>query len=190
MKGLTEINLVRSSHPDVPRNRCSENMQQIYRRTTMQKCDFNKVAKQLYWNHTSAGLFSCKFAAYFQNSFFIKHLWVAASALLFYDFECLMFNIIKLQNKLSLNRLNRFSLKWAFSIGLVLAVEKGWRFCTKRVFSHRSKFPTYSLAPLQNRNYPDSFSSSKWNFCLHVTIHRSSQWSHKLQWVLDLLLNR
>ena len=32
----------------VPRKRCSENMQQIYRRTTMPKCDFNKVAKQLY----------------------------------------------------------------------------------------------------------------------------------------------
>ena len=32
----------------VPRKRCSENMQQIYRRTPMPKCDFNKVAKQLY----------------------------------------------------------------------------------------------------------------------------------------------
>ena len=31
----------------------SENMQQIYSRTPMPKCDFNKVAKQLYWNHTS-----------------------------------------------------------------------------------------------------------------------------------------
>ena len=27
-------------------------------------------AKQLYWNHTSAWVFSCKFAAYFQNTFF------------------------------------------------------------------------------------------------------------------------
>ena len=32
----------------VPGKRCSENMQQIYRRTPMSKCDFNKVAKQLY----------------------------------------------------------------------------------------------------------------------------------------------
>ena len=31
----------------VPRKRCSENMQQIYRRTPMPKCDFNKVLK--YW---------------------------------------------------------------------------------------------------------------------------------------------
>ena len=40
-------------------------MQEIYRRTPMPKCDLNKVAKQLYWNRTSAWLFSCKFAAYF-----------------------------------------------------------------------------------------------------------------------------
>ena len=32
----------------VLRKRCSENMQQIYRRTSMPKCVFNKVAKQLY----------------------------------------------------------------------------------------------------------------------------------------------
>ena len=41
----------------------------IYRRTTMPKCDFNKVALQLYWNHFLAWVVSCKFAAYFQNSF-------------------------------------------------------------------------------------------------------------------------
>ena len=44
----------------------------------MLKCDFNKVAKQLYWNRTSAWVFSCKFAAYFQNTFSQEHLWVAA----------------------------------------------------------------------------------------------------------------
>ena len=54
---------------------CSENLQQIYRRTPMPKCDFNKVAK--------AWVFSCKFAAYFQNSFSQEHLWVAASVILF-----------------------------------------------------------------------------------------------------------
>ena len=31
----------------VLRKRCSENMHQIYRRTPMSKCDFNKVAKRL-----------------------------------------------------------------------------------------------------------------------------------------------
>ena len=38
-------------------------------RAPMLKCDFNKVAKQLYRNHTSARVFSYKFAAYFQNIF-------------------------------------------------------------------------------------------------------------------------
>ena len=54
-------------------------MQEIYRRTSMPKYDFNKVALQLYWNRTSAWVFSCKFAEYFQNTFFKEHLWVAAS---------------------------------------------------------------------------------------------------------------
>ena len=51
----------------VPRKRCSEIMQQIYRRAPMPKRDFNKVALQLYWNHALAWLFSCKFAAYFRT---------------------------------------------------------------------------------------------------------------------------
>ena len=54
---------------DVIRKWCSENMQQTYRRTSMPKCDFNKVAKQLVWNHTSAWVFSCKFAAIFRTPF-------------------------------------------------------------------------------------------------------------------------
>ena len=36
----------------VPTKRCSENMQQIYGRIPMPKCDFNKVALQLSSNHT------------------------------------------------------------------------------------------------------------------------------------------
>ena len=34
----------------VPSKRFSENMQQIYRRTPMPKCDFNKVAKKVVKN--------------------------------------------------------------------------------------------------------------------------------------------
>ena len=41
-------------------------MQQIYRRTPKPKCDFNM---QLYWNRTSAWLFSCKSASYFRTPF-------------------------------------------------------------------------------------------------------------------------
>ena len=54
----------------VPRKRCSENMQQIYRRAPMPKCDFREVALQLYWNHIWARAFSCKFVAYYQNNSF------------------------------------------------------------------------------------------------------------------------
>ena len=44
--------------------RCSENIQQIYRRTPMPKCDFNKVTLQPYSNRISAWMFSYKFAVY------------------------------------------------------------------------------------------------------------------------------
>ena len=33
---------------DVPKKRCFENMQEIYRRTPMPNCDFNKVARHFY----------------------------------------------------------------------------------------------------------------------------------------------
>ena len=59
----------RQSPIAVPRKRYSANMQQIYRRTSMPKCYFNKVALQLYRNRTSAWVFSCSFAAYFQSTF-------------------------------------------------------------------------------------------------------------------------
>ena len=45
----------------------------------MPKCDFNKVTLQFYGNHTSARVFSCKFAALFQNISSLDRLWIAAS---------------------------------------------------------------------------------------------------------------
>ena len=59
--------------------RCSENMQQIYRRIPTPKCDFNKVALQHFWNHTLAWVYSCKFVAYFQNTFPYKQIWTVVS---------------------------------------------------------------------------------------------------------------
>ena len=44
----------------------------------MLMCDFIKDASELYWNHTSAWAFSCKFTAYFQKTCLSKHLWRAA----------------------------------------------------------------------------------------------------------------
>ena len=43
----------------VLRKSCSENMQQIYKRTRMPKCDVNKVAQQFYRNQTSAWVHGC-----------------------------------------------------------------------------------------------------------------------------------
>ena len=59
------IYIQRQSPRGVPRVRYSE----IYKRTPTPKCNFNKIALQLYWNRTSEWVFSCKFAAYFQNTF-------------------------------------------------------------------------------------------------------------------------
>ena len=41
-------NLQKEPLRGVLQKRCSENMQQIYRRTPMPKSDFNEVEKQLY----------------------------------------------------------------------------------------------------------------------------------------------
>ena len=54
----SNLQILKQPSRGVPRKRCSKNMQDIYRRTPMPKCDFNKVAKQLYWNHSSAWVFS------------------------------------------------------------------------------------------------------------------------------------
>ena len=63
----------------VLRKRCSENMQQICRRTPMPKCDFNSICVRALLNHTSRWVFFCKFAAYSQNTFSLEHLWRTAS---------------------------------------------------------------------------------------------------------------
>ena len=44
----------------------------------MPKCDFNKIALQLYWNRTSAWMFPCILATYFQSTFSFEHLWTTA----------------------------------------------------------------------------------------------------------------
>ena len=55
---VTRSTLFRSNHPEFVLNkRCSENMKQIYRRTPMLKCDFNKVAKE-FQNSCSVYIFN------------------------------------------------------------------------------------------------------------------------------------
>ena len=45
---LSKLLLQKQPLRGVFEKRCSENIQQIYRRTPIPKCNFNKVAKQLY----------------------------------------------------------------------------------------------------------------------------------------------
>ena len=57
------------------KQRHSTNIQTGYRRTSMQKCDFNFIE-----NHTSAQVFLCKYAMYLHhNPFFYKHICRTAS---------------------------------------------------------------------------------------------------------------
>ena len=71
---LTSLLFQKQPSGGVLKKRGSENIQQNYGRTPMPKRHFNKVALQLYWNRTSAGMFSCRFTAYFQEHFFIRTL--------------------------------------------------------------------------------------------------------------------
>ena len=82
---LKKVNGLKQRPRGALRKMCSENMQQIYRRTPMPKCDFNKVALHLYWNHTLAWVLSCKFA--FQNNFFHKHLWRTTTQCCFFNYQ-------------------------------------------------------------------------------------------------------
>ena len=72
---------------------CCEDMQHIYRRTPMPKCDFNRFALQLYWNHTSAWVSSYNLLHIFRTSFpkitFGGLILILAPA----DLERLMINI-------------------------------------------------------------------------------------------------
>ena len=79
MADMLNKTLQKQSPMGVRQNSNTANMQKIYRRTPMWKCDFNNVAMQLYWNHTSPWVFSCVFAAYLRNIFFEEHLWKTAS---------------------------------------------------------------------------------------------------------------
>ena len=99
------------------------NMQRIYRSIHMLKCDFKKVAKQLYWNDTSGQVFFCKFAAYFQNTFSIMKSggllqWIWTLFSLFNPFLC--FNGIA-QTRLFL--LNSAWIYWfLFSSALIIVL--------------------------------------------------------------------
>ena len=59
-------------------NSCSANVQQVYRRTPMKRCDFYKIGLLFFCTHTT-WVFSCIFVAYLQNTSFEEHLLKTAS---------------------------------------------------------------------------------------------------------------
>ena len=65
----TTNELQKQPSKDVLRKRYSENMQQIFKKTPMLKCDLNKDAKASLLKSHLIWLLTCKFAAYFQNTF-------------------------------------------------------------------------------------------------------------------------
>ena len=85
--------------------RYSENMQPIVRRTPMLKCEFKKLRKQLYWNHTSAVVISSKFA----HNFRIHFLKNTCGGLLLKPLNCFIFLIII--DKISTKYQYRFKVK-------------------------------------------------------------------------------
>ena len=62
---------LKESFKDVPVKRCSENMQQIYRRTLMWKCDFN-VSPVNSISSINFKEYSCKFCCTYSERLFIR----------------------------------------------------------------------------------------------------------------------
>ena len=114
---MCQIEVFRSSH-----RRCSvrkgvlRNFAKFTGKHLCQGFLFNKVAglvaKQLYWNRTSAWVFRCKFAAYFEDTFSQEHLWMTASTYRSYQ--------DRIQKKIapkifSLFQTNFYHQQWSYS---------------------------------------------------------------------------
>ena len=85
--------------------RCSENMQQIYRRTLMPKCGFSENALQLYWNHTSAWIFSFTLLHIF-GTLFLKNTFgglLLKNVVSFCSSSILLANVLAMKVNMSLH---------------------------------------------------------------------------------------
>ena len=91
--------------------RCSENMQQIYRKTPI---------PSVISFHASAWVFSCKFAANFQNIFLYEHLWRAAFEQILYKAHSQTSQISKME--IFAKIVNGFQLDLRFLTGLGAAL--------------------------------------------------------------------
>ena len=70
---------IRSSHSEVFLGRGVLKICSKFTGEHPSRSEISIAAEQLYWNHTSAWEFSCKDAAYFENTFSNEKLWVVAS---------------------------------------------------------------------------------------------------------------
>ena len=73
--GMLNKNLQKQSPIDVRQYSCATNMQQIYRKVPMRKCDFDKVGICNFLEITI--LHGC--SPYLWNTFLEEHLWETAS---------------------------------------------------------------------------------------------------------------
>ena len=81
-----------------------------YSKAALQRCSYEQVfskftanLQEIYWNHTSAFVFCCKFAVYFQNTFSSEHLWMAALDYLLLE-PCQQYVIAKYKARLDYTR--------------------------------------------------------------------------------------
>ena len=124
----------------------AENLQE----NTHADVDFSKNAKQLYWNHTTARVFACKFTAYFQNTISQEHIWRAASKVWIRLVSQLLDHISRVLQKLSFaplwpvwpviflnlnNSLVFISVKWVWEMVCYTCWRgwRGWRVCVSGV---------------------------------------------------------
>ena len=136
----------------------------------MTKCDFNKVTKQLCWNHTLSWVFSCKFAAYFQNPFFKKHLWMAASGSCRFNLELWQ----HFTDEITISFLKCY-------LGKIIQILENNHICNNRIFQY--VILTKTILVLLNFNSRTIF----FNVCLwyvrntedETGISKSSHWINK-----------
>ena len=97
-KSLQQVALQKQPSKSVLRKRYSENMQQIYRTTSMLKCDLNNIAKQS--NFIEIALrHECSLVNLlhiFRTPFPKEHLWVAASGIINFSFLYSVLAIVNL----------------------------------------------------------------------------------------------
>ena len=107
----------------------------------MAKCDFNKLALQFYWSHTSAWVFSCKFAASFCRVVITGHVGFRNLSVVVNHFKMTCGNVMFFTTLISFNFTQTF-----------LSVYFSWFLCAWQFFN----FTIYVFF-LQNKHKTSAF---------------------------------